>query len=42
MGWQNSFEEADGKVESEGEDGSGDLHSPLTAAQTCGWIPQLL
>lgn len=42
VGREDSFQEIDGKVQSEGEDGSGDLHPPLSAAQTCGRFPQLL
>lgn len=39
MGWEDSFQETNGKVKSEGEDGSGDLHPPLLAAQACGRLP---
>lgn len=42
MGREDSFQETDGEVEPEGEDGSGDLHPPVSATQACGWLPQLL
>lgn len=42
MGGENSFQETDGEVKSEGENGSGDIHPPIAAAQACGWLPQLL
>lgn len=42
MGREDSLQEAHGEVQPEGEDGSGDLHPPLAAAQACGGIPQLL
>lgn len=39
---KNSLQEANGEVQSEGENGTGDLNPPLSATQTCGWLPQLL
>lgn len=39
---EDSLQKTDGEVQPEGENGTGDLNPPLTAAQTCGWLPQLL
>lgn len=36
---EDSLQEADGEVQPEGENGAGDLNPPLTAAQTCSWLP---
>lgn len=36
---QDRLQEADGQVQPEGQDGAGDRHPPLAAAQACGRLP---
>lgn len=40
--WKNCFKETNSEVIAQREDGSRDLHSQVSPAQACSWLPQFL